>query len=118
MLDTIIVTLNVFFDTSHVEAVSKCNIFPDMWKLCPSFTYFRICGSFVPVLHIFRYVDAVSQFGDLIEVRSGRRNQEHPIFVRMLDKSSNFQYTNGLKTLTTTLLHFGNYTYFTNVQVH
>ena len=50
------------------------------------------------------YVEAVSKFGPMIEVRVGRRTQTHPIFVRMLDKDSHWGFDNGLKTLLTTLL--------------
>lgn len=41
------------------------------------------------------------------EVRVGCRSQDLPIFVRMLDKDSNWDYTNGLKTLIPTALTFG-----------
>lgn len=41
------------------------------------------------------------------EVRVGARSQDLPIFVRMLDKDSNWDYTNGLKTLIPTALTFG-----------
>jgi hypothetical protein len=57
-----------------------------------------------PAVFTTAYVDAVSKFGSRIEVRVGRRTQKYPIFVRMLDKDSNWGYANGLKTLVTTLL--------------
>ncbi|KAA0203921.1 hypothetical protein HAZT_HAZT003490 [Hyalella azteca] len=60
-----------------------------------------------PNVYTTSYVDVVSSFGGLTEVRSGRHNQAAPIFFRMLDKNSNFQNLNGLKTLIPTLLHFG-----------
>ncbi|XP_062594222.1 myogenesis-regulating glycosidase-like [Saccostrea cucullata] len=41
------------------------------------------------------------------EVRVGYKTQDLPIFVRMLDKDSNWDYTNGLKTLIPTALTFG-----------
>ena len=41
------------------------------------------------------------------EVRVGHRSQHLPIFVRMLDKDTNWDYTNGLKTLIPTALTFG-----------
>jgi alpha-glucosidase (family GH31 glycosyl hydrolase) len=41
------------------------------------------------------------------EVRVGCKSQDLPIFVRMLDKDSNWDYTNGLKTLIPTALTFG-----------
>lgn len=50
------------------------------------------------------YVRAVAQFGNMIEVRSGHRTQDLPIFVRMLDKDSKWTFDNGLPTLLTTLL--------------
>ena len=40
----------------------------------------------------------------MYQVRVGRRTQKYPVFVRMLDKDSNWGYNNGLKTLVTTLL--------------
>ena len=53
------------------------------------------------------YVTATAQFGGLVEVRTGRRSQHLPIFVRMLDKFSTWGYDNGLKSMVTTLLQFG-----------
>ena len=53
------------------------------------------------------YVSTVAQFGGLVEVRTGRRTQHLPIFVRMLDKFSSWGYDNGLKSMVTTLLQFG-----------
>lgn len=41
------------------------------------------------------------------EVRVGVNTQNLPIFVRMLDKDSNWDYRNGLKTLINTALTFG-----------
>lgn len=46
----------------------------------------------------------VSKFGPLVEVRSGQGTQNLPIFVRMLDKDSEWNFNNGLPTLITTLL--------------
>lgn len=43
-------------------------------------------------------------FKNLIEVRSGFMNQDIPVFMRMIDKDTYFDYTNGLPTLVTTLL--------------
>jgi len=42
----------------------------------------------------------------MVEVRSGRRNQNLPIFTRMLDKDSRWGYDNGLQSLIPTLLLF------------
>lgn len=50
------------------------------------------------------YVRAVSKFGPYVEVRSGEGTQDVPIFVRMIDKDSEWTYENGLPTLITTLL--------------
>ena len=45
-----------------------------------------------PAAFTTAYVDAVSKFGPMIEVRVGRRTQHYPIFVRMLDKDSNWGF--------------------------
>ncbi|XP_063829756.1 myogenesis-regulating glycosidase-like [Ostrinia nubilalis] len=50
------------------------------------------------------YVRAVSTFGPMVEVRSGYRTQNLPIFVRMIDKDTYWTFENGLPTLVTTLL--------------
>lgn len=34
------------------------------------------------------YINAVSKFGPMVEVRSGFRNQEIPVFIRIIDKDS------------------------------
>nr|CAD7257000.1 unnamed protein product [Timema shepardi] len=57
-----------------------------------------------PSIFTTRYVETVSQFGSQIEVRSARRTNRLPIFLRMLDKDTNWGWDNGLKTLVTTLL--------------
>nr|QOL02380.1 putative family 31 glucosidase KIAA1161 protein [Glyphodes pyloalis] len=50
------------------------------------------------------YVRAVVQFGDMIEIRSGIRTQDLPVFIRMVDKDTYWGFNNGLATLVTTLL--------------
>jgi alpha-glucosidase (family GH31 glycosyl hydrolase) len=50
------------------------------------------------------YVRTVSKFGELVEVRSGQNTQDLPIFVRMIDKDTEWTLNNGLPTLITTLL--------------
>jgi alpha-glucosidase len=60
-----------------------------------------------PNIYTTKYVEAVAAYGGMVEVRSGRRNQNLPIFTRMLDKDSRWGYDNGLKSLIPTLLHFG-----------
>lgn len=57
-----------------------------------------------PEIFTTKYVESVAYFGKMIEVRVGRRSQEWPVFVRMLDKDSRWTYENGLKTMVTTLL--------------
>lgn len=48
-------------------------------------------------------MEAVAEFSTMIEVRVGARTQDQPIFVRMLDKDSKWDFRNGLATLLTTL---------------
>lgn len=50
------------------------------------------------------YVRAVSQFGPIVEVRAGQGTQDLPIFIRFLDKDTEWGFKNGLATLITTLL--------------
>ncbi|KAH9640194.1 hypothetical protein HF086_008430 [Spodoptera exigua] len=50
------------------------------------------------------YVRTVAKFGPAIEVRSGMRTQDLPVFIRMVDKDTLWDYNNGLETLITTLL--------------
>ncbi|XP_048484586.1 myogenesis-regulating glycosidase isoform X1 [Plutella xylostella] len=50
------------------------------------------------------YVRAVAKFGPMIEVRTGMRTQDLPVFVRMVDKDTYWGFNNGLATLVTTLL--------------
>ncbi|XP_055638896.1 myogenesis-regulating glycosidase-like [Toxorhynchites rutilus septentrionalis] len=57
-----------------------------------------------PYLIVEDYLRAVAMFGDLVEVRSAHSTQDLPIFVRMIDKDSEWNWNNGLPTLITTLL--------------
>ncbi|KAH8395535.1 hypothetical protein KR222_004841 [Zaprionus bogoriensis] len=50
------------------------------------------------------YVRTVADFGNLVEVRSGQNTQDLPIFVRIVDKDSEWGWNNGLVTLITSLL--------------
>uniref|UniRef100_A0A1I8QDH1 Glycoside hydrolase family 31 N-terminal domain-containing protein n=1 Tax=Stomoxys calcitrans TaxID=35570 RepID=A0A1I8QDH1_STOCA len=50
------------------------------------------------------YVRTVGSLGPMVEVRSGQGTQDMPIFVRMIDKDSEWGWNNGLLTLITTLL--------------
>ncbi|XP_071552492.1 myogenesis-regulating glycosidase-like isoform X2 [Panulirus ornatus] len=60
-----------------------------------------------PNVYTLKYVETVAQFGSMIETRVGMATQQHPIFIRMLDKDSIWGTFNGLQTLIPTLLHFG-----------
>ena len=50
------------------------------------------------------YVRTVAKFGSLVEVRSAHASQDLPIFLRMIDKDTEWTLNNGLPTLITTLL--------------
>lgn len=51
------------------------------------------------------YLRTVAQFGPMVEVRAAQGTQDLPIFLRMLDKDTEWTLTkNGLPTLITTLL--------------
>ncbi|XP_066299606.1 myogenesis-regulating glycosidase-like [Branchiostoma lanceolatum] len=52
------------------------------------------------------YADFAAEFGPMAEVRAAYRNQEVPMFVRMMDKDSHWGYDKGLKTLIPTALTF------------
>ncbi|KAK9753476.1 Glycosyl hydrolases family 31 [Popillia japonica] len=51
-----------------------------------------------------QYVRACATLGEYIEVRTGWRTQDLPVFVRMIDKDSRWGLNNGLASLVTTLL--------------
>lgn len=60
-----------------------------------------------PNLITRRYVTSLAEhFGKAIEVRSAFKTQDQGVFVRMLDKNSNWSIDNGLKSLITTALTF------------
>lgn len=60
--------------------------------------------SFSPSQITRDYVRTVGSLGPMVEVRSGQGTQDLPIFVRMIDKDSEWKWENGLVTLITTLL--------------
>ncbi|XP_069122094.1 myogenesis-regulating glycosidase-like [Argopecten irradians] len=60
-----------------------------------------------PNYYIKSFVDMVSEFGDMIEVRCGFKSQNHQVFVRMADKDSKWGYDNGLKALIPATLTLG-----------
>ena len=53
-----------------------------------------------------RYARMAARLGPMIEVRVGSQTQDLPVFVRMLDKDSNWGFDNGLKSVLTTTLTF------------
>ncbi|RXG58846.1 putative family 31 glucosidase [Armadillidium vulgare] len=53
------------------------------------------------------YINTVSSFGNISEIRTGVGNQHNPVFVRMLDKSSVWSEENGLRSLIPSLFHSG-----------
>lgn len=57
-----------------------------------------------PMIITSEYIKTVSQFGPIVEVRSGFRDQDKAIYMRMIDKDSEWSWNNGLPTLVTTLL--------------
>ncbi|XP_075235665.1 myogenesis-regulating glycosidase-like [Lycorma delicatula] len=57
-----------------------------------------------PKAYTAAYVDTVSQFGPLTEVRVTHHTQHYPVFVRMVDKDSKWTLNNGLPTVITTML--------------
>lgn len=50
------------------------------------------------------YVKTCAKLGDLVEVRSAHGTQNLPIFVRMIDKDTEWTDNNGLRSLITTML--------------
>nr|AHH86054.1 glycoside hydrolase family 31 [Gastrophysa viridula] len=58
----------------------------------------------IPNILTQSYIQTCAGFGSLIEVRSAWRTQYAPMFIRMIDKDSNWGINNGLRTLVTTLL--------------
>lgn len=59
-----------------------------------------------PTLFTQKYTQTAARFGPGVEVRVAYKSQDLPIFIRMLDKDSKWDYDNGLKTLITTALLF------------
>lgn len=61
-------------------------------------------GKEIPSKITSDYVKTVARFGPLVEIRSGHATQSLPVFVRMIDKDTEWTLNNGLPTLITTLL--------------
>ncbi|XP_055389958.1 myogenesis-regulating glycosidase [Condylostylus longicornis] len=66
-----------------------------------------------PNLILAKYIETVSKFGKIVEVRSAQGTQSYPIFLRMIDKDTDWTWNNGLPTLITTLfqLNLGGYSF-------
>lgn len=64
-------------------------------------------ASLMPNLYTTKFVEACAEFGGLIETRAAHRNQDKGIFIRMMDKGSDWSYGNGLRSMIPTLFHFG-----------
>uniref|UniRef100_A0A1B0GPK2 Glycoside hydrolase family 31 N-terminal domain-containing protein n=1 Tax=Phlebotomus papatasi TaxID=29031 RepID=A0A1B0GPK2_PHLPP len=52
------------------------------------------------------FVRTVTEFGPIVEVRTGFRDQKYNVYMRMLDLYSTWSWFNGLPTLIPTLLQF------------
>lgn len=70
----------------------------------PSDSVFTGMAEEHPMIITSEYIATVSQFGPIVEVRSGIRDQDKAIYMRMIDKDSEWSWNNGLPTLVTTLL--------------
>jgi len=57
-----------------------------------------------PLQAVGDYVRTVAAFGDMVEVRSAQNTQDQPIFVRIVDKDSEWGWNNGLLTLISSML--------------
>lgn len=62
--------------------------------------------SISPSLMTQAFVELASDFGNLLEIRTGWGTQHLPILVRMLDFDSRWGENNGLKSLVATLIQF------------
>lgn len=74
--------------------------------LPPEAVWYGKTHGFAPHVNDYtrQYVDFVSRHFGLTEVRSGWFNQTAPIFFRQWDKTSDWSYANGLKSVITGLL--------------
>ncbi|XP_065224579.1 myogenesis-regulating glycosidase-like [Planococcus citri] len=57
-----------------------------------------------PETNLKHYIEAAAEFGPMVEVRDARGTQKLPIFVRMIDRESNWDGRLALSTLIPTLL--------------
>ncbi|GFQ73379.1 myogenesis-regulating glycosidase [Trichonephila clavata] len=65
-----------------------------------------------PNIYSSAYAELAAKFGGRVEVRVGYDSQHLPIFIRMFDKFSSWDYPNGLKTLIPNALQLSLMGYF------
>ncbi|CAG9765482.1 unnamed protein product [Ceutorhynchus assimilis] len=80
------------FDAGEVDYVAQPALYPNQDP------------ELIPNIFTQRYIDTVTQFGDLIEARSAFRTQNYTYFLRMIDKDSVWDIEDGLQSLIPTLL--------------
>ena len=70
-----------------------------------NFTFDDADANLQPNIYTREYARLASEFGGRVEVRVGYETQDLPVFVRMFDKFSHWDYTNGLQTLIPNAFH-------------
>ncbi len=71
----------------------------------PKLPVFHLMSDVHPENGLKSYVETVSKFGDMVEVRAARGTQTYPIFVRMMDRASAWTGPLSLSTMIPQLLH-------------
>lgn len=66
--------------------------------------YETVDQELIPNILTQAYINTVSEFGSLTEVRSAYRTQNYTFYLRMIDKDSVWGLDDGLQSLVTTLL--------------
>lgn len=69
--------------------------------------YFAASDKQVPNIYPTKYVQFANEFGGTAEVRTGYKNQNSSIFVRLLDRDSTWNNSMGLQTMIPAMLIFG-----------
>lgn len=72
------------------------------WAPLPQ-VFHEMAGDY-PETNLKYYVRAAAEFGPIVEVRSARGTQKYPIFLRMIDRESDWEGRLSLSTLIPTLL--------------
>ncbi|KFM70830.1 putative family 31 glucosidase, partial [Stegodyphus mimosarum] len=75
-----------------------------LW-LASNFTFHDEKSNLQPNIYSRSYAELAAQFGGKVEVRIGYESQHLPVFVRMFDKFSHWDYANGLQTIIPSALH-------------